>query len=136
MQLTMLITADYASVEQGTGKLNILGAFTRILARDFPVRHRRMAVVVQIRPELGDSPDEHILRVLLTDADEAEILQVSGPFSLPHRKGEGPRPDFNAVLEINDLIFPYPGTYKLAVFSDDVQLNDTPIEVVAIQKSE
>ncbi len=134
MKLMMLIAADYASIDRATSKLNILGAFTRISAKKFPTKHSRMAVVVKIRAELGDHSDRRVLSVVMADEDGTEHMKVSGPFQLPPGHG-GVRPEFNAVLELNGLKFPKPGTYEFRVFVDEEMLGYTSIELVEIEQS-
>jgi hypothetical protein len=129
MKLMMCVTADYASIDTGTGKLNILGAFTRITAKQFPARHNRMALVVKIGPELGDHPDPRELSVVLVDEDGTDYLRVSMPFQLPHGD-RGVRPEFNAVLELNNLEFPRPGIYEFRVYVDGEMQGQTSIQLV------
>lgn len=135
MKLTIALAADYASVEQATGKLNVLGVFTRINAPRFPATHPRLALVAQIRPELGDHTNQRNLKVLLVDSDGVELLQIAGSFRLPHADS-GPRPDFNIVLELNNLIFPHPGEYEFQISTDDENLGDIPLELVKAPSSE
>jgi hypothetical protein len=132
MKVATLLTADYATVEQPSGKLHILGAFTRIYAHSFPCTHRRMAIVVKLKPELGDHPNERELSVVLVDQDGIELMRFSGPFNLPHGEG-GVRPEFCAVLEMNNLQFAQPGIYEFAVYADDQHLSSTSIEVLQIE---
>jgi hypothetical protein len=130
MKVLMLLVADYASFERATGKLNILGAFTRITARQFPATHPRLAVVIKVGADLGDLPDDRTLTVKLLDADATELMQYSAPFRIPHGPG-GVRPEFNAVLELNNLPFPQPGTYEFRVYIDEQQYGSISIEVVS-----
>jgi hypothetical protein len=133
MKLMMLITADYASIDRATGKLNILGAFSRISTKKFPTKHKRMAVVVKIRAELGDHSDLRALSVVMVDEDGTEHIRVPGRFRLPPGHG-GVRPEFNAVLELNGLKFPKPGTYEFRVLVDEEMLGYTSIELVEIKR--
>jgi hypothetical protein len=48
MEVSLLLTADYASVSKDN-KLNIMGIFSRIYVREFPGRHTQMFLVVQLR---------------------------------------------------------------------------------------
>ena len=133
MKIQLIITADYASIDQATQKLNILGAFTRIHARTFPIRHQRMVLAVKIAAELGDSTETRLFKVVLVDSDGMELLQVSGPLKIGH-ESDGTRPDFIAVLELNDLEFPHPGHYEFKVYVDDQELGNTSIGLAEVSE--
>jgi hypothetical protein len=130
MKLLFLIVADHISYDNATGKLNIIGAFGRIHAKQFPTRHPAMSVVVRLGAEIGDRAEDHNLIVALTDEDGAEILKISGPFKIPFV--EGNRPEFNLVLDLRDLLFPHSGVYAFKVFVDDDEepLGSTRLELV------
>lgn len=128
MKLMILLTAKYANIERSTGKLNVLGAFSRISPKSFPYRHHRMAVVVKLRPEFGDHSDDRELSIALSDADGIESMRLSIPFSFPVGEG-GHRPEFLGVVELNNVEFPRPGLYEFAVVVDDHVLGSTPIEL-------
>ena len=51
MKILMMVTADYASIEPQTGKLNIIGVFNQINAQEFPTSHRRMYLVIKRQPD-------------------------------------------------------------------------------------
>ena len=134
MRIMLLITADHASVETTTGKLNILGAFSRIITSDdFPKIWNRMSLAVKIRSELTDHHDERTLTVEIIDEDAEKHFHFSGPFKFPP-SGTGMPSEFNAVLELNGLKFPHPGFYNYVVSVDGEELGRTPVELVKRQK--
>src|SRR3954447_5978425 len=70
-----MIICDAVHVDPGTGKAFILGCFGSIGAEEFPARHPRMTVFVEITDCRGKTP----FLVRLVDVDEqcepiAEIL--------------------------------------------------------------
>jgi hypothetical protein len=125
MKLQMLIAADYASVDTRSHKLNILGAFTRISAKQFPAIHQRLALALMLIAELGDTSDSKELTVDLVDADGNELIRLVGEFSIPSQAGK--RPPLALVMEINNLRFPHAGEYTFNVYVDDVLLDETDI---------
>jgi hypothetical protein len=131
MKVLMLIVADHASVEPGTGKLNILGAFRQIQAAHFPVQHHTMYLVIKLGGETGDKPNPHTLFVSFADEDGHELLNISTPFKMP-RVNPGIQPEFNAVMEFRDLVFPHPGAYSFAVRVDkeDSATDQTAVHVI------
>jgi hypothetical protein len=132
MKLLMLVTADYASIEPQTGKLNILGLFRSIFAANFPAKHRVMAVVVKLGGELGDNQEQHELKIALADEDGNEIFHVSGAFGLPDAP-PGIQPEHNLVLELRDIGFPHPGTYGIYVTVDNDLLGSTSVVLAQLQ---
>ncbi len=132
MKIQMLIAADYASVDVASGKLNILGAFTRISAKQFPVVHHRMAVVVKLAADdPTETTDPRKFDLILADADGTELLQLSNWVSIP-RDPLGNRLDANVILELNRLEFAHPGTYEFSVVIDGEKIGDTAIYVVQV----
>ena len=82
MKILMMVTADYASIEPQTGKLNIIGVFNQINAQEFPTSHRRMYLVIKIGGEIFDNPNPHKLSVALADEDGIEIVAIEGEFEM------------------------------------------------------
>jgi hypothetical protein len=132
MKIATLLTADYASIEQPLGKLHILGAFTRILARQFPCVHARMALVIKLKPDLGDHANQRQLDVVLIDEDGTELMRFAVPFEFRYGK-QGIRPEFSAVLELNQLHFPRPGLYEFVIYVDHEQQGSTSIELIPFE---
>jgi hypothetical protein len=132
MKLKILAVADYATVDEITKKLNILGIFSTIFAREFPARHRRLVIVAKIAAELSDTADERRLTITLCDDDKVELVQFEASFSIPHG-ASGIRPDFNAVWEINLLEFPHDGHYQISVEVDNAELGTTSLELIHIK---
>ncbi len=127
MQPLMLLVADHASVEPNTGKLNVLGAFRQIIASNFPLQYSRFSIVIKLGGEVGEIQRECTLTVILTNEDGKEILQFSAPFTMPVAHQTGMQPELNAVVELNNVVFPHPGEYQVSVFVDDQVISNTAI---------
>jgi len=126
----MMVTADYAAVEPATGKIHILGVFRQIHAQKFPARHRRMCLVVKIEGEISDSRNPHKLSVTLTDEDGAEMITIEGGFEMPG-SSPGIPPEYNALLEFNELVFQKSGEYRFYVRVNDDEVEEaTVIQVI------
>lgn len=134
LKYLMLITADYASIDQATQKLNILGAFTHIVARQFPCKHPRMAIALTLEAELLDTADPKILKVILADADGTELMVFAAEFQIPYGEG-GYRPYASFVLELNNLEFPHAGEYIFTVYVDDQPIGHTSIVLDQMQQN-
>lgn len=129
MKTMMLIVADQANIDRSTGKLNLLGAFSRIYAKQFPAEHSRMALAIVLQAELGDHHDQRMLEVELEDEDGEKLVRVKGPFEFP-KTGTGEAEQFHAVLELNEVTFPHPGYYRFVVSVDGEFIESTSIELV------
>jgi hypothetical protein len=134
MKIQMLIVADAANLDVATGKINILGAFTRIFAKQFPAVHPRMAIVVKLAADTPiETTDVRDFEGILTDADGHEVALVSGPVSIP-RGEKGTRPDASIILELNGVGFTHAGFYKFTVYVDGDEIGDTSIELVQVEQ--
>lgn len=132
MKIQMLITADYATVDVATGKVHILGAFTRIGAQQFPHIHNRMAVAVKLAADsLTESTEPRNFELILTDEDGIELFQMTHVVRLP-RDEKGNRADAYVMLELNKLEFPHSGVYEFSVFIDGEKIGDTPITLAQL----
>lgn len=135
MKCMLLVIADYAGIEQATGKLNIIGAFGRIFtSQDFPFIYRRMSLAVKVESELGDHHEVRTLKVKVVDEDEGEHFFISAPFRFK-QSNNGMPSEFNAVLELNELKFPHPGTYTFVVYVDDEEIERTHLQIIQRQKA-
>jgi len=131
----LLVIADYAGVEQATGKLNIIGAFGRIItSRDFPFTYQRLSVAAKVQSELGDHHEVRTLKIKMVDEEGGEHFYYSAPFQFK-QTGNGLPSEFNAVLELNELKFPHPGTYSFVIFVDDEEIERTHLQIVSRQKA-
>lgn len=133
MKIMLLLTADYASLESASGKLNVIGAFSNIWASKFPHVHKRLALVVKVRAELGDHHNERILGIDMVDEDENRLFHISGPFQFP-QNNKGLLGEHYVVLELNNLKFIQPGIYNFVVYVDGERLGGTPIDVALISQ--
>lgn len=133
MEARLLLLADYASLEQGTGKLNIIGAFNRIFAQEFPAAHAMMYLVVRIGAELGEFNLERHLEVVLFDEDGQEKWRTpSLPFTIP-TPPSGKTGEFNAVIGLQMMVFDKAGRYEFRVYVDHDQRGVIPLDLELVQ---
>jgi hypothetical protein len=81
MEVDLAVIADAANVSQ-EGKLNILGIFDTIWAREFPFRHAAMVFVLRVRADFTEE-GTHQLEVRLLDADGEQLFKAEGPIQVP-----------------------------------------------------
>ncbi len=127
VQLDLAVIADAANVSQ-EGKLNILGVFDTIWARDFPVRHTTMVFVLRFLADFTEQGD-HSLEVRLMDADGAQLFKAEGPLKVTGGSPGRPiRP--HVIMALNGVTFDQPGDYSFEVMLSGKHVRSVPIYVV------
>jgi hypothetical protein len=130
MELLTFLVADYANVAEG-GKLNVMGIFSNIFATNFPARHPSMFIVAKLGADLGEYGDQRTLTIKLMDADGHEIMRFERPIIIPQPEG-GHRPEVTAILQINDIVFPYAGRYQFSLQIDKDLKGAYPLDITQI----
>ena len=120
-QVLAWLTCDGVHLDPGSGKHTILGIFSNIRGRQFPVVHPFMIWFLT----LSDVPaGEHKIKISLgLDATRPQPL-IERPF-----ESQGPLQRINLINEIRNLSFPQPGDYSIIIEVDDEPLLATNITV-------
>jgi hypothetical protein len=120
-QLLTWITCDGVHIDPGTGKHTLLGVFSNIQARHFPVTHPLMVWFLTIT-DCGEGA--HKMRILM-GADPTQLQP------LIKREFESPSPmaRINLINEIRNFTFPGPADYSLVVEIDEEPLLATSLPV-------
>jgi hypothetical protein len=122
-QMLVWIMCDGVHIDPGSGKHTILGVFSNIRARQFPVTHPFMIWFLTISDV---SAGEHKLRISM-GLDPTKLAPlIERPFA-----AEGPLQRINLINEIRNLTFPAPGDYSLLIEIDDEPLLATSITVTS-----
>ena len=133
MEARICLAADFANVDR-SGKLNMLGAFNRIMLKEFPGTHHSMYVVIRLAAELGEFEQEKMLKVGLFDQDAHEMWSTPDiPFTIPAPKG-GRTADFNAIIEVRSLEFQNPGRHEFRVFVNGDYKGSIPIDMELVAR--
>lgn len=120
-QILAWLTCDGVHIDPGTGKHTILGVFSNIRGREFPVTHPFMIWFLT----LSDVPTgKHKIKISLGfDPANMQAL-IDREF-----QSQGPLQRINLINEIRNLTFPQPGDYGLLIEVDDELLLATNITV-------
>lgn len=120
-QVLAWLTCDGVHVDPGSGKHTILGVFSNIRGRQFPVVHPFMVWFLT----LSDVPTgQHKIKVSLgLDATRTQPL-IEQTF-----ESQSPLQRINLINEIRNLSFPQPGEYSIIIEVDDDPLLATSITV-------
>ncbi len=120
-QLLAWLTCDGVHIDPGSGKHTILGIFSNIQAREFPVTHPFMIWFLTIT---DCSVGEHKLKISMG-------LNATNPQPLLERPFESQSPlhRINLINEIRNLSFPQVGDYSLLIEIDDEPLLATNLTI-------
>ncbi len=127
MEIDLAVVADAANVSQ-EGKLNILGIFDTIWAREFPFRHSAMVFVLRVTADFTDT-GAHQLQVRLMGADGEQLFKAEGPLKVPPgTPGRPVKP--HVIMGLGGVSFPKPGDYSFEVIVDEQPLRSVPLHVM------
>jgi hypothetical protein len=120
-QVLCWLTCDGVHIDPATGKHTILGVFSNIRGRQFPLTHPFMVWFLT----LSDVPEgEHIIKLSMgVDPTNLKTL-IERPF-----KSGGPVQRINLINEVRNLGFEKPGDYGIMIEVDDEPLLATNLQV-------
>jgi hypothetical protein len=120
-QLLVWLMCDGVHIDPASGKHTILGVFSNIKARAFPVVHPFMVWFITLADV---APGEHRIRISMG-------LDPTNPVELIHRPFESQSPlhSINLINEIRNLRFERPGDYSILIEIDDEPLLATNLTV-------
>jgi len=128
VEIDLALIADAATVD-GAGKLNILGVFDHISAREFPARHERMVLVLRFEAGM-DEAGRHGVTIAVTDPDGTEVARMDGDIQLAPGRPDG-RIRVPQIVHLDGFVFPKPGVYGI-----EVSVNDQTLTSLALRVSE
>ena len=130
MEVEMFAICD-AATQQG-GRLNILGVFDRISARQFPATHPQCSIALRMRFDKIEEGD-HRVRISFVNADGKPVMPgMDG--NIPVKFGDkGETLCANMVLNVHGLKFETPGKYALDLAIDGRHEKSLPVNVILVQ---
>jgi hypothetical protein len=121
-QLLAWVTCDGVHIDPGSGKHTLLGVFSNISGRQFPVTHPFMVWFLTIS---DCAPGEHRIRISMgLDPTRMQPL-IERPFA-----SQSPLHRINLINEIRNLSFPQPGDYSILI-----EINEEPLLVTNLTVS-
>jgi hypothetical protein len=130
MKIEMFVLCDAAT--EYAGKLNILGTFDSIHARQVPAVHPQCAVAIRLRFDWTER-GEHKIRVNMIDADGRQIipsLDAGLHVRLPDRVSSCA---INLVLNLHSLKFERFGEYSVDLLVDGEEAASLPLLIGQMQ---
>ncbi len=127
LDVDLAVIADAANVSQ-EGKLNILGVFDTIWAREFPFRHSAMVFVLRFTADFTEK-GSHAMEVRLMDADGAQLFKAEGPLAVAGGvPGRPIKP--HVVMGLSGVTFQKPGDYSFEVLLAGRHLRSVSLYVI------
>jgi hypothetical protein len=123
----MALIADEANLSQD-GKLNVLGAFDRIVAPQFPIIHPKMVFIFRIEAGFVDSRRKVPVRVRLMDEDGEVLFDAGGEIGAPEVQ-PGDLATAYQLFALAGIRFGSPGQYRFVVTLGDLPPHETPLTV-------
>jgi hypothetical protein len=120
-QLLAWLLCDGVHIDPGSGKHTILGVFSNIMAKRFPVVHPHMVWFMTLTDVAAGS---HRMKISMgIDPTDPKPL-IERPF-----ESQGPLARINLITEIRNLSFQTAGEYSILIEIDDEPLLATSLTV-------
>jgi hypothetical protein len=132
MDIDLALLADAATIDS-SGKLNLLGIFDRIGARNFPLKYGRISLVLRFSAGIADA-GAHEVVLQLKDPTGGQVLTLNGNIQLgasPAGAGGG-RLLVPHILNLDGLVFQHPGIYSFEVSLDGDHVLSIPLTVTQV----
>lgn len=128
MDIIFAVVADYANVSR-EGKLNVMGIFDRIFARQLPSRFPPMQLVIRLEADYAELGSEHSVRVQLSDPEGEAVFDIDGSFT-PRGGQPGQRTSVNHILQLGNVPLQRTGGHRVLIWIDGDLKREVPVHVV------
>lgn len=108
-QLNFAHLCDMAFLSR-EGKLNVIGIFESIHAKQFPVKVPKMSLVINVKLDTGK---HHFKIRMLKENSQDEIVKIEGDIDAKNTGNVG------FINEIINTNFPEEGNYNVEIWIDD-----------------
>lgn len=133
MEVKIFLTADYANMD-GSGKLNVLGVFTRVQIPHIPVILPNLHVVAKLEFDWSETGNHRIAFIKFFDPDGQELLAVADEFDLP-KVAYGQTIQKNILIGLQGFPFEKFGAYEFKLFMESNLITSIKVDVIQVQES-
>ena len=130
MRVEIFTLCDAATTD-AAGKLNILGSFDRLNAREAPVTHPQCALALKLRFERLEEGQKRI-RIAFVDSDGASVMPTLDTTTQVQFRPDDSSATASLVLVIQQLKLPTFGEYSIDLAVDDRHESSIPLLVSPI----
>ena len=121
------VVCDQIITDRVSGKQSLIGMFSTIHTRQFPVIHQQLCVHVSLTDGHGKTP----LLIRIVDSDEARKPLVQGQGIVEFKN---PRAIANLALQFHGLTFPESGEYRVQLFCKETLLREARLMLIKATK--
>ncbi len=127
MNVEVIVLCDAATEYQG--KLNILGTFDAIWARNIPVVHPLCAVALRLRFSKTEE-GQHNVRINIIDGDGTSVVKpIETSVNVQFNESVLTSLAVNMILNVQGITFPNYGEYSIDLSVDDRHEASLPLYV-------
>ena len=127
MKVEIFTLCDAATVDAG-GKLNILGSFDRLNAKEVPVIHPQCSLAIKLRFERLEEGKKRF-RISFVDSDGAAVMPTLDATTEVRFQGNDSTSTVSLALNIQQLKLPRFGEYSIDLAVDDRHESSIPLFV-------
>jgi DUF971 family protein len=127
MKVEIFTLCDAATVDAG-GKLNILGSFDRLNAKQVPVTHPQCSLAIKLRFERVEGGQKR-LRIAFVDSDSVAAMLTIDAAAEVRFLGNDSTSTVSLPLNIQQLKLPRFGEYSIELTVDDRHEASIPLFV-------
>ena len=128
MQVAFALLCDRANTT-GDGKLNVIGAFDRMTAPEFPIEYPTMSLVVGLRAHSSEIDEPHRLAVRLFGQERDDIGEMVAEVTVPKPSAPSDTVRFHTILEFANATIPEPCEYEFRVYVDGDEQARVPLSI-------
>ena len=130
MKVEIFTLCDAATIDAG-GKLNILGSFDRLYAKEVPVIHPQCALAIKLRFERVEEGQKR-MRIAFVDSDGASVMQTLNATTQVRFGPNDSTASASLALVIQQLKLPAFAEYSIDLAVDDRHEASIPLLVTPI----
>lgn len=120
-----LLVCDQIITDRITGKVSLIGMFSKVHGRRFPAAHPTMSVFVAMTDGHGRTE----LTIRIVDANEARPPIVEGRGAVDFKD---PRAIAHLALQFNGLRFPEAGPYRVQLWAEQELLREARLDLIQV----
>src|SRR6266480_4198241 len=131
MKVEIFTLCDAATTD-AAGKLNILGSFDRLNAREAPVTHPQCALALKLRFERLEEGQKRV-RIAFVDSDGASVMPTLDTVTQVQFRPDDSSATASLVLVIQQLKLPRFGEYSIDLAVDGRHEASIPLLVSRVE---
>jgi hypothetical protein len=128
---TLIVFCDYVIVEAKTGKISLIGTFSRLVSQRFPFQVPKVFIHTTISNYIPSGKESHIVVNLKQAKSGAVVGSAAMPLNVPIPTTPIPSSGMHINLNIpfQNVVFHSPGPYICEILFDGDPIGNRTLEV-------